>query len=91
MIAYTTLKASTVSNASRISTRIQTGNIQIQKFVSVSVNKNLNKLGVFLVLTVQKDVIEMLTILLTSVFARVKGRIADLHLVAFYTYVFLEK
>lgn len=70
MVAYTTLKARTVNNASRFSSRIQTGNIQIQKFVSVSVNKNLNKLGVFLVLTVQKDIIEMLMILLSTVFAR---------------------
>lgn len=70
MVAYTTLKAPTVNNASRSSSRIQTGNIQIQKFVSVSVNKNLNKLGVSLVLTVQKDIIEMLMILLTSSFAR---------------------
>lgn len=70
MVACTTLKAPTVSSASRFSTRIQTGNIQIQKFVSVSVHKKLNKLGVFLVLTVQKDIIEMLMILLTTVFAR---------------------
>lgn len=70
MVVYTTLKARTVSNASHFSSRIQTGNIQIQKFVSVSVNKNLNKLGVCLVLTVQKDIIETLMILLTTVFAR---------------------
>lgn len=69
MVAYTILKAPTVSNASRFSTRIQTGNIQIQKFVSVSVHKNLNKLRVFLVLTLQKD-IEMLVFLLSTVFAR---------------------
>lgn len=70
MVVYTTLMAQTVSNASRFSSRIQTENIQIQKFVSVSVNKNLNKLGVCLVLTVQKDIIETLMILLTTVFAR---------------------
>lgn len=87
MVAYTTLKAPTVSNASRSSSRIQTGNIQIQKFVSVSVTKNLNKLGVFLVSTVQKDIIEMLMILLTSFLlgniTRVKGRIADLNFGSF--------